>query len=202
MGRVVILAVAAVVVVVGSLCSSYPVAASSTDGGPMTGGGDGGRPTGGWSVVADAATDKHVQELARFAVKTYNSKKNKYLQFASVTSASFQAVAGRKWRINLLIYIGRSLLTTEYQAEIYERPWEGVTKLHSFKKVTSSAPSNPAVQNAPLRRRRLLQVTRLSPAANTLFTMNIMDALMQDVDYSRLSGHVWLCDVFGMLCNK
>ncbi|CAI5481067.1 unnamed protein product [Closterium sp. Yama58-4] len=39
MGRVVMFAVAAVVVVVVSLCSSYPVAASSPDGGPITGGG-------------------------------------------------------------------------------------------------------------------------------------------------------------------
>ncbi|CAI7750375.1 unnamed protein product [Closterium sp. NIES-54] len=125
-----VLAVTAVVVVVVSLLSSFPCAAASGLPGP-------------WTAVKDAATNKDVEALARFAVDAQNKKQKSSLNFRSVKAASHKVVDGDKWQIILRVTqasprnsMGRRAVAplTDYVAEIWDQPWSGFRVLLSFDK--------------------------------------------------------------------
>ncbi|KAL9398047.1 hypothetical protein Peur_007008 [Populus x canadensis] len=83
---------------------------------------------GGWSPIKDLK-DKHVVEIAEFAVAEHNKEAKSNLMLESIVKGESQVVSGRNYRLVLAVK-GRA--NAKYQAVVYEKPWENLKRLTSF----------------------------------------------------------------------
>ncbi|CAI5530915.1 unnamed protein product, partial [Closterium sp. Naga37s-1] len=88
-------------------------------------------------AVEGAANSAAVQQLAQFAVDEHNKKHNTALMLEAVVGASEQVVAGTLHRIRLTAHqpSATAPVTTQYEAVVWEKPWEGFRELQSFDKI-------------------------------------------------------------------
>ncbi|GAB4830757.1 hypothetical protein Ancab_004790 [Ancistrocladus abbreviatus] len=77
--------------------------------------------------------DQHVIEIAQFAVTEHNKEDGTDLEFKKVVKGESQVVAGTNYRLVIAAMNGADL--GDYEAVVYERPWENYRKLTSFEKV-------------------------------------------------------------------
>ncbi|CAK7344942.1 unnamed protein product [Dovyalis caffra] len=84
---------------------------------------------GGWSPIKDLK-DKHVVEIAEYAVAEHNKHEQSSLKLESIVKGESQVVAGTNYRLVLAVKGGAY---KKYQAVVYERPWENFRNLTSFK---------------------------------------------------------------------
>ncbi|XP_042520858.1 cysteine proteinase inhibitor 1 [Macadamia integrifolia] len=93
-----------------------------------------GRPAlvGDWRPIKDL-NETHVQEIAQFAVEEHNKEYKTELKYDRVVQGESQVVAGANYR--LIIAAKDGVVSNNYQAVVYERPWEGFKSLTSFKKL-------------------------------------------------------------------
>lgn len=96
----------------------------------------GGRPgaplVGGWHPIKNL-NDPYIKEIAGFAVDEYNKQSKASLKFAGVKSGDSQVVAGTNYR--LIITATDGTTTGDYEAVVWDKPWERFRKLTSFKPV-------------------------------------------------------------------
>ncbi|CAI5484837.1 unnamed protein product [Closterium sp. Yama58-4] len=92
---------------------------------------------GGAKVVEGAANSAAVQQLAQWAVDEQNKKQNTALRLQAVEGASEQVVAGTLHRIRLtaLLPSATAPASAQYEAVVWEKPWEGFRELQSFDKI-------------------------------------------------------------------
>ncbi|XP_058090715.1 cysteine proteinase inhibitor 5-like [Magnolia sinica] len=85
---------------------------------------------GGWRSIKDAS-DPHILEIGEFAVSEYNKEKNAGLMFRRVIDGQTQVVAGINYR--LTVEAMHDGVGNRYEAEVWEKAWEGFRSLTSFK---------------------------------------------------------------------
>ncbi|KAJ6700348.1 CYSTEINE PROTEINASE INHIBITOR 5 [Salix purpurea] len=83
---------------------------------------------GGWSPIEDLK-DKHVVEIAEFAVAEHNKEVKSNLKLESIVKGESQVVSGTNYRLVLAVTGGAY---AKYQAVVYEKPWEQLKSLTSF----------------------------------------------------------------------
>ncbi|GMH26862.1 hypothetical protein Nepgr_028705 [Nepenthes gracilis] len=76
--------------------------------------------------------DPHIIEIAEFAVSEHNKQAAAKLVFVKVVKGESQVVAGVNFRLVIEAKDGDAL--EDYEAVVYERPWEKYKSLTSFKK--------------------------------------------------------------------
>ncbi|CAI5968671.1 unnamed protein product [Closterium sp. NIES-64] len=88
-------------------------------------------------VVEGAGNSAAVQQLAQWAVDEHNKKQNTALRLQAVEGASEQVVAGTLHRIRLTAHLPSTTApaTAQYEAVVWEKPWEGFRELQSFDKI-------------------------------------------------------------------
>eukprot|EP00475_Leptophrys_vorax_P030891 TRINITY_DN46611_c0_g1_i1.p2 TRINITY_DN46611_c0_g1~~TRINITY_DN46611_c0_g1_i1.p2 ORF type:complete len:124 (+),score=11.94 TRINITY_DN46611_c0_g1_i1:59-430(+) len=89
-------------------------------------------------AVDGAANSAEVESIAKFAVDEHNKKQNSALRLVSVVSASKQVVAGVLTRVRLMVAEGEGGAHAEYEASVWEKPWEGFKELQSFEPVAAA----------------------------------------------------------------
>ncbi|XP_043689313.1 cysteine proteinase inhibitor 1 [Telopea speciosissima] len=87
---------------------------------------------GDWRPIKDV-NETHVQEIAQFAVGEHNKEYKTELKYDRVVQGETQVVAGANYR--LIIAAKDGVVSNNYQAVVYERPWEGFKNLTSFKQL-------------------------------------------------------------------
>ncbi|KAF8026359.1 hypothetical protein BT93_F2987 [Corymbia citriodora subsp. variegata] len=87
---------------------------------------------GGWMLIANLS-DPHVRETAEFAVKTHNDEAKTGLLLEKVFKGEMQVVGGANYR--LVIKAKDRAGTKNYEAVVWERLWEHLRGLTSFKAV-------------------------------------------------------------------
>ncbi|KAJ0081128.1 hypothetical protein Patl1_09733 [Pistacia atlantica] len=87
---------------------------------------------GGWSPIKDPK-DQHVVEIGQFAVSEYNSQSKTQLKFQQVVKGETQVVSGTNYRLVLAAKDGTT--AKNYEAVVWEKPWEHFKNLTSFKPV-------------------------------------------------------------------
>uniref|UniRef100_A0A7C9DV95 Cystatin domain-containing protein n=1 Tax=Opuntia streptacantha TaxID=393608 RepID=A0A7C9DV95_OPUST len=90
----------------------------------------GGRKVGAYSPIKNL-NDQHLVEIAQFAVDQYNSQNGARLQFVKIVKAEQQVVAGTNYRLVIDAKDGGA--ERNYEAIVYERPWQKFRQLTSFK---------------------------------------------------------------------
>ncbi|KAK4804945.1 hypothetical protein SAY86_004762 [Trapa natans] len=100
---------------------------------PLAGGGRGLLLLGGWQPIKDIK-DPHIKEIGRFAVNEYNNQTSASLRFKKVMSGESQVVAGMNYRLIIAAKDGKT--TRNYEAVVWDKPWEHFRQLTSFKPVT------------------------------------------------------------------
>ncbi|KAJ7967798.1 Cysteine proteinase inhibitor [Quillaja saponaria] len=85
---------------------------------------------GGWKPIKDPQ-DPHVIEIAQFAVSEYDKKSGADLRFASVIKGEIQVVSGTNYRLVVAAKDGSA--TKNFEAVVWEKPWESYRNLTSFK---------------------------------------------------------------------
>ena len=92
---------------------------------------------GGWTPIENI-TERHVTEIAEFAVTEYNKQSKTPLKLLKVVEGEKQVVAGMNYRLLLNATDGAATdgaETNPYQAVVYERSWEHYMNLTSFKRL-------------------------------------------------------------------
>ncbi|KAJ7946383.1 Cysteine proteinase inhibitor [Quillaja saponaria] len=84
---------------------------------------------GGWKPIENPK-DPHVVEIAQFAVSEYDNESNATLKFERVIQGETQVVDGINYRLDVAVIDGSE--TEDYEAVVYEIPWEGYMNLTSF----------------------------------------------------------------------
>ena len=74
-----------------------------------------------------------VQEVAQFAVSEHNKQANDKLQYQKVVRGHTQVVAGTNYRLVIAAKDGAVL--GNYEAFVWDKPWEQFRNLTSFQKV-------------------------------------------------------------------
>lgn len=87
---------------------------------------------GGWRPIKDLR-DQHVVEIGRFAVSEYNKQWKTQLKFQQVVKGETQVVSGTNYRLVVAAKDGSR--TNHYEAVVWEKPWENLKNLASFKPV-------------------------------------------------------------------
>ncbi|KAL1832292.1 hypothetical protein ACET3Z_001943 [Daucus carota] len=87
---------------------------------------------GGWEPIKDPK-DPKIQEIAKFAVTTYNKESNKNLVYQEVLKGETQVVAGTNYR--LVIAAKDDKVLNNYEAVVFDQPWTHTRNLSSFKKL-------------------------------------------------------------------
>ncbi|KAK4744244.1 hypothetical protein SAY87_010556 [Trapa incisa] len=95
--------------------------------------GERGPLVGGWQSINDI-NDPYIKEIAGFAVNEYNKQALASLKFAKVTSGESQVIAGTNYRLIIAAIDGTT--TRNYEAIVWDKPWEHFRQLTSFKPVT------------------------------------------------------------------
>ncbi|PKI66414.1 cysteine proteinase inhibitor 1 [Punica granatum] len=96
-------------------------------------GGGGGPVLGGWKPIKDV-NDPYIKEIAGFAVSEHNKQARASLKLQGVKSGESQVVAGTNYR--LIIAAADGAATGDYEAVVWDKPWERSRKLTTFKPVT------------------------------------------------------------------
>ncbi|XP_056172170.1 cysteine proteinase inhibitor 1-like [Syzygium oleosum] len=91
---------------------------------------------GGWSPIKDLS-DPYVGEIAKFAVKTHNDEAKTGLVLEKVVRGETQTVSGTNYR--LVIQVKDGAETKNFEAAVFDKPWEHVRRLTSFKPVLGNA---------------------------------------------------------------
>ncbi|MED6157106.1 hypothetical protein PIB30_020262 [Stylosanthes scabra] len=89
---------------------------------------------GGWTPIENLG-DPHVLEIAKFAVTEYNKQSGASLNLEKVIKGDTQVVAGTNYRLILSASSGGSSGTSNYEAIVWEKPWQNFKSLTSFKPV-------------------------------------------------------------------
>ncbi|XP_054778878.1 cysteine proteinase inhibitor 5 [Prosopis cineraria] len=89
---------------------------------------------GGWTPIKDIE-DPHVTEIAKFAVSEYDKRSGAALKLEKVLKGETQVVAGTNYRLVLAAKDGSSSASKNYEAVVWEKPWEHFMNLTSFKPV-------------------------------------------------------------------
>ncbi|KAK9091927.1 hypothetical protein Syun_026838 [Stephania yunnanensis] len=84
---------------------------------------------GGWQPI-DVQNNAHAVDLAQYAVNEHNKQAHTHLKFESLVRGESQVVAGVNYRLTLAAK--DEILVRQYQAVVYERPWENYRELNSF----------------------------------------------------------------------
>ncbi|KAG6641870.1 cysteine proteinase inhibitor 5 [Carya illinoinensis] len=84
---------------------------------------------GGWQPIKNVK-DPHVKEIGEFAVSEYNKASSASLKFQNVVKGETQVVSGTNYRLVVVAKDGG--VTKNYQAIVWEKPWENFKKLTSF----------------------------------------------------------------------
>lgn len=85
---------------------------------------------GGWTPIKDLR-DRHVAEIAEFAVTEYDKQSGSKLELVKVLKGETQVVAGTSYRLVLAAKDGS--VTNNYEALVWEKPWLHFRNLTSFK---------------------------------------------------------------------
>ncbi|GMY36707.1 cysteine proteinase inhibitor 5-like [Fagus crenata] len=91
-----------------------------------------GSVVGGWQPIQDIS-DPHVTEIGEYAVDEYNKESKSELSFVSVVKGETQVVSGTNYRLTVAAKDGD--VTNNYEAIVWEKPWESFKNLTSFKPV-------------------------------------------------------------------
>ena len=87
---------------------------------------------GGYSKIKNLK-DPHILDVGKFAVTENNKKTGGKLAFLRLVSGKQQVVAGMNY--NLVIEATDGSAKRKYEAVVYERAWENIMSLTSFKKL-------------------------------------------------------------------
>ncbi|XAR65746.1 hypothetical protein NMG60_11009956 [Bertholletia excelsa] len=87
---------------------------------------------GGWQVISNLK-DPAVQVMAQFAISEHNKEAGTDLKYDSVVKGEYQVVSGTNYR--LVLAATDSGVAGQYEALVYDNPWEHIRSLVSFKKV-------------------------------------------------------------------
>ncbi|KAB1217404.1 Cysteine proteinase inhibitor 5 [Morella rubra] len=102
----------------------FPISATAVGGkGPLVGG---------WQPIKNPK-DPHVTEIGEFAVAEYNKQTKAGLKFVRVVKGETQVVAGTNYR--LVLEAKDRAVAKNYEAVVWEKPWENFRNLTSFKPV-------------------------------------------------------------------
>ncbi|KAK9681435.1 hypothetical protein RND81_10G001900 [Saponaria officinalis] len=78
-------------------------------------------------------SEPHVQEIGKYAVTKHNQLDGTKLQFVRIVRGESQVVAGTNYRLQISAKdsaAGGGV--SDYQAVVYERPWDNYRNLTSF----------------------------------------------------------------------
>ncbi|CAI9756662.1 unnamed protein product [Fraxinus pennsylvanica] len=95
-------------------------------------GGRKGGLVGGWRPIENL-NDPNVQKIAKYAVQEHNKQAKSKLQFLSVVKGETQVVSGTNYK--LVISAKNGAVPHNYQAIVWEKPWEKFRKLTSFEEL-------------------------------------------------------------------
>lgn len=87
---------------------------------------------GGWQPIK-GANDPHIKEIGAFAVQEYDKTSNADLKFVTVVKGETQVVSGINYRLIVTAKDGSA--DKNYEALVWEKPWEKFRNLTSFKPV-------------------------------------------------------------------
>ncbi|KAL3740877.1 hypothetical protein ACJRO7_022066 [Eucalyptus globulus] len=87
---------------------------------------------GGWEPIKNL-NDPYVQEIAKFAIKTHNDQAKTGLVLEKVVKGETQVVAGTNYKLVVAAKDGAS--TKNFEAVVWDKPWEHSRSLTSFKPV-------------------------------------------------------------------
>ncbi|KAI6704643.1 hypothetical protein NL676_007605 [Syzygium grande] len=91
---------------------------------------------GGWNPIKDLS-DPFVGEIAGFAIKTHNDEAKTGLVLEKVLRGETQVVSGTNYRIIIQVKDGAE--TKNFEAVVFDKSWEHVRRLTSFKPVLGNA---------------------------------------------------------------
>ncbi|KAK4259112.1 hypothetical protein QN277_005479 [Acacia crassicarpa] len=89
---------------------------------------------GGWTPIPNIQAP-HVTEIANFALVEYDKRNGANLKLEKVIRGETQVVAGTNYRLVLATKEGSSSATKNYEAVVWEKPWEHFKNLTSFEAV-------------------------------------------------------------------
>ncbi|XP_022853819.1 cysteine proteinase inhibitor 1-like [Olea europaea var. sylvestris] len=95
-------------------------------------GGRTGGLAGGWRPIENL-NDLKVQKIAKYAVQEHNKQAKSKLQFLRVVKGETQVVAGTNYK--LVISAKDGAVPHNYEAVVWEKPWEKFRKLTSFEEL-------------------------------------------------------------------
>nr|GEX91736.1 cysteine proteinase inhibitor 5-like [Tanacetum cinerariifolium] len=84
---------------------------------------------GGWKPID--ASDPEVIGIGKFAVNEHNKEEKASLKFIKVVKGESQVVAGMKY--NLTIKAADGTVDNNYEAVVWDKPWQKFRQLVSFK---------------------------------------------------------------------
>ncbi|XP_039170039.1 cysteine proteinase inhibitor 1-like [Eucalyptus grandis] len=87
---------------------------------------------GGWEPIKNL-NDPYVQEIAKFAIKTHNDQAKTGLVLEKVVKGETQVVAGTNYKLVVAAKDGAD--TKNFEAVVWDKPWEHFRSLTSFKPV-------------------------------------------------------------------
>ncbi|KAK2967492.1 hypothetical protein RJ640_010133 [Escallonia rubra] len=87
---------------------------------------------GGWEPIKDPK-DPKVQEIGEFAVSEHNKEASASLKYESVVKGETQVVSGTNYRLHIAAQDGG--VSGNYEAVVWDKPWEKFRQLTSFKRV-------------------------------------------------------------------
>ncbi|KAK3432187.1 hypothetical protein EUGRSUZ_E03919 [Eucalyptus grandis] len=87
---------------------------------------------GGWESIKNL-NDPYVQEIAKFAIKTHNDQAKTGLVLEKVVKGETQVVAGTNYKLVVAAKDGAD--TKNFEAVVWDKPWEHFRSLTSFKPV-------------------------------------------------------------------
>ncbi|XP_030471207.1 cysteine proteinase inhibitor 5-like [Syzygium oleosum] len=90
----------------------------------------------GWNPIKDVS-DPYVVNIAKFAVQIHNDKAKTGLVLEKVVRGETQVVSGTNYR--LVIQVKDGAETKSYEAIVFDKPWDYVRRLTSFKPLLGNA---------------------------------------------------------------
>lgn len=85
-----------------------------------------------WQPIKEPK-DPYVQEIGKFAVTEHNKEAKTNLVYKTVIKGETQVVAGTNYRLIISAKDGAS--SDEYQAVVWDKPWEHFRNLTSFQNI-------------------------------------------------------------------